>query len=81
MGCESCKPIREKKPSDYPKENDKNYYNEIIFKFIQNEQYFGVIKDSNKTNLIKENFVEYKKKIEIFFSLMLQILIIYIHVR
>ena len=69
MGCESCKPIREKKPSDYPKENDKNYYNEIIFKFIQNEQYFGVIKDSNKTHLIKEDFVEYKKKIEIFFSL------------
>ena len=71
MGCESCKPIRVKLPSDYPKEkeNDKNNNNEIIFKFIQNEQYFGVIKDSNKTNLIKENFVEYKKKIEIFFSL------------
>ena len=70
MGCESCHPW-EKPPSDYPKEkeNDKNNNNEIIFKFIQNEQYFGVIKDSNKTHLIKEDFVEYKKKIEIFFSL------------
>ena len=69
MGCECCGPKWEKPPSVHPKENDKNYYNEIIFKFIQNEQYFGVIKDSNKTHLIKEDFVEYKKKIEIFFSL------------
>ena len=53
MGCECCGPMREKPPSDCPKENNKNYCNEIIFKFIQNEQYFGVIKDSNKTHLIK----------------------------
>ena len=69
MGCECCGPKWEKPPSVHPKEkeNDKNNNNEIIFKFIQNEQYFGVIKDSNKTHLIKEDFVEYKKKLKFFF--------------
>ena len=45
-------------------------YNRKMEEFIKCEQYFGVIKDSNKTKLIEENFASpNKKKLEIFFSL------------
>ena len=45
-------------------------YDKKMEEFIKCEQYFGVIKDSNKTKLIEENFASpNKKKLEIFFSL------------
>ena len=51
-------------------DQDNINYKKKMEEFIKCEQYFGTIKDSNKTKLIEENFASpNKKKLEIFFSL------------